>query len=47
VVFVYLMEALKNRDGTFTPALLLAIGLMAVSLIIITQLKDPKFSTGE
>lgn len=47
VVFVYLMEALKNRDGTFTPALLLAIGLVAVSLIIITQLKDPKFSTGE
>jgi MFS family permease len=41
VVFVYLMEALKNRDGAFTPALLLAIGLMVISVIIITQLKDP------
>ncbi len=41
VVFVYLMEALKNRNGAFTPALLLAIGLMVLSLFIITKLKDP------
>jgi MFS family permease len=43
VVFVYIMEALKARDGAFTPALLLAIGLMLVSLFVITRLKDPTF----
>ena len=42
VVFVYLMEALKSADGSFTPALLVAIGLMVVSIILITQMHDPK-----
>ena len=41
VVFVYIMEALKSGDGSFTPALLLAAGLLIVSAAIITQLKDP------
>jgi len=41
VVFVYIMEALKTKDGAFTPALLLAIGLMLASIIAITQMKDP------
>ena len=41
VVFVYVMEALKSRDGSFTPALLLAIGLMFLSILLVTQLKDP------
>ncbi len=41
VVFVYIMEALKSGDGSFTPALLLAAGLLIVSATIITQLKDP------
>jgi cyanate permease len=41
VVFVYLMEALKSPDGSFTPALLVAIGLMVVSIILITQMHDP------
>lgn len=41
VVFVYIMEAIKAPDGSFTPALLLAIGLLIVSAILITQLKDP------
>ena len=40
VVFVYIMEAVKSSDGSFTPALLLAIGLMLVSLLLITQMKD-------
>jgi hypothetical protein len=35
------MEAMKNPDGAFTPALLLAIGLIVVSALVITQLKDP------
>ena len=43
VVFVYIMAALKTREGAFTPALLLAIGLMLVSVVIIARLKDPVF----
>ncbi|MEJ2212081.1 MAG: MFS transporter, partial [Anaerolineae bacterium] len=42
VVFVYVMEAMKGPDGAFTPALLLAIGLMVVSLLLITRLRDPE-----
>jgi MFS family permease len=42
VVFVYIMEALKTPDGSFTPALLLALGLMLLSLVLIAQLKDPR-----
>jgi MFS family permease len=41
VVFVYIMEALKSPNGAFTPALLLAIGLIVVSTLLITRMKDP------
>ena len=41
VVFVYIMEAMKAPDGAFTPALLFAVGLMALGVILITQLRDP------
>lgn len=41
VVFVYIMEAVRTRDGSFTPALLLAIGLLVVSALLITQMRDP------
>lgn len=41
VVFVYIMEALKTTDGSFTPALLLALALMVVSIGLITRMKDP------
>lgn len=41
VVFVYIMEALKAPDGAFTPALLLAVGLLLISVVIILQMKDP------
>jgi len=41
VVFVYFMEALKTPDGSFTPALLMAIGLLVVSAVFIAQMKDP------
>jgi MFS family permease len=44
VVFVYIMEALRTKDGSFTPALLLAIGLIVVSVIAITGMKDPDYS---
>lgn len=40
VVFVYIMEALKTSNGSFTPALLLAIGLLVISALIVTQMKD-------
>ena len=42
VVFVYIMEAMKSSDGSFTPSLLLAIGLLVLSAAISTQLKDPQ-----
>src|SRR5215208_5227948 len=41
VIFVYIMEALKTANGSFTPALLVAIGLLVVSALIVTQMKDP------
>jgi MFS family permease len=40
VVFVYIMEALKTKNGAFTPALLLAVGLLVVSIVMILGLKD-------
>ncbi len=40
VIFVYVMEALKTADGSFTPSLLLAIGLILLSLVFISQMKD-------
>jgi len=43
VVFVYVMEAMKTNDGSFTPALLLAIALLVVSALVVTRLKDPVF----
>jgi MFS family permease len=45
VVFVYIMAALKTPDGSFTPALLLALGLLLVSVLVVTQMKDPEFTT--
>ncbi|HNS37418.1 MAG TPA: MFS transporter [Anaerolineaceae bacterium] len=42
VVFVYIMEALKTPDGSFTPALLVSIGLLVISTVLILQMKDPQ-----
>ena len=47
VVFVYIMEALKTPDGAFTPALLLAVGLMLVSVFLISRMKDPQMEAKE
>jgi MFS family permease len=41
VVFVYIMELLRLPDGSFTPALLLSAGLLVVSALVITRMKDP------
>ena len=40
VVFVYIMEALRSPDGSFTPALLLAIALLLLSVLFISQMKE-------
>lgn len=42
VVFVFIMEALKTPDGSFTPALILAIVLLGVSAFLVTKMKDPQ-----
>lgn len=46
VVFVYIMEALKRPDGSFTTSLLFAIGLLFISVLLITQMKDVKRKAG-
>jgi MFS family permease len=43
VVFVYIMEATKASDGSFTPALLIMVGLLLISALLITRLKDPEY----
>ena len=45
VVFVFLMEALKSSDGSFTPALLMAAAFLILSLSFISQMKDPQSLT--
>jgi MFS family permease len=40
VVFVYIMEALKNPDGSFTPALMIAVGFLALCAFVITRMHD-------
>jgi hypothetical protein len=41
VAFVYVMEALKTANGSFTPSLLLALGLLIVGAILVTQMEEP------
>lgn len=43
-VFAYVMVAMKTSQGAFTPSLLLATGLLIVSLVVITQMKDPVYA---
>ncbi|MEW5867872.1 MAG: hypothetical protein AB1894_01245 [Chloroflexota bacterium] len=38
------MEAMKAPDGSFTPALLLAVGLLLVSVLLVSQMKDAEIS---
>ena len=42
VVYVYIMEALQGKDGSFTPGLLLAVALLVICLWVVSRLKDPK-----
>lgn len=41
VVFVTIMEVMQTAKGSFTPSLLLSIGLLVVLVGVITQMKDP------
>lgn len=41
VVFVYIMEIMNNFYGSFNSSLLLAAGLLVLSVLLITQMKDP------
>jgi cyanate permease len=41
VVFVYVMSALRSGNGSYTPSLLLAMGLLTVSVLVMARLKDP------
>jgi len=45
VVFVYIMEAMQNAQGAFTPSLLLSIGLLVLLIAVISQMKDPQPKT--
>ena len=41
VVYVYFMEAIRSKDGAFTPSMLVSLGLLVVLLGVITKMKDP------
>ena len=41
VVFVYIMEAMRSKDGAFTPSLVLSAVLLVGLAGVITQMKDP------
>ena len=41
VVFVYIMSVLKTPDESFTPSLLLAVGLLVICALVSTRLRDP------
>ena len=40
VVFVYVMEAIRAADGSFTPSLLLALGLLVLSILLVLPMKE-------
>jgi MFS family permease len=42
VVFVYLMDAMKTKDGSFTPSLILAAILLLLAVGVISFLRDPE-----
>lgn len=41
VVFVTIMELMQTAQGSFTPSLVLSIGLLVVLVLVITRMKDP------
>ena len=45
VIFVYVMAALKTPSGSFTPAFLLATGLLVLSALLVTRMQEPAKSS--
>ena len=41
VVFVYIMEAMRTANGSFSSSLLLATGLLVISALLVTQMDEP------
>jgi MFS family permease len=41
VVFVYIMSALKSGNGSFTGSLMLAVGLLVISVFVVSRLREP------
>jgi MFS family permease len=41
VVFVYVMSALKSSNGSFTASLMLAVGLLVISVFVVSRLREP------
>jgi MFS family permease len=42
VVFVYVMEAMRGGDGSFTLSLLAAAGLLVAGIVLMAGMKDPR-----
>jgi cyanate permease len=40
VVFVYVMEAMRTPDGSFTPSLILALGLLVLAFFLILAMEE-------
>jgi MFS family permease len=47
VVFVYVMEAMKEKDGAFTLGLVLAMVLLAICAGVVTRMRDAPARQGE
>ena len=41
VAFVYIMEALRTTNGSFTLSLILATGVLVISALLVTQMDEP------
>jgi hypothetical protein len=41
-LFFYVMAAIQTAGGSYTPSMVLAMALLVLSLLIVTQLKDPQ-----
>ena len=42
VVFVYVMSALRTDDGSFTLSLVLSAGLLLLSAVVVSRLREPR-----
>lgn len=45
VVFVYILEVMKDKSESFTPSLILSVVLLVISVLVALRLKDPVFAS--